>query len=306
MTTTPTPTTPTPTTPTLATPTGTITLTDGRTLSYDDYGDPDGQPVIFNHGLSDSRLIRNPDEELTASLGVRVIAADQPGVGESTPQPGRRMVDWGADMEQLADALGLDTFAVAGHSGGGPHALAIAHHLPDRVTRGVLASPVGPLDRDGFDRMLAMRDLKLVVRLHRFHHLIRWAYRADVRKARKDVDGFVEEMAHEDPSDADTFLTSPEQRAMFAANFTAGMAQDEEGVYEMTMALWEWGFDIAQVAQPFHVFYGDADDIVQPEMPQHVADQLPQASATVWTGAGHYGFVDRDRWTQFLGALTTS
>jgi pimeloyl-ACP methyl ester carboxylesterase len=282
----------------------TMTLTDGRTLSYDDYGDPDGRPVIFNHGLSDSRLIRHPDEELTSSLGVRIIAADQPGVGASTPVPGRRMVDWGADMAELADSLGLETFAVAGHSGGAPHALSIAHHLPDRVTHGVLASPVGPLDRDGFDHMMAMRDLKLVVRLHRFHHLVRWAYRADVRKAHRDIDGFVAEMAHEDPSDADTFLATPEQRQMFTDNFTAGMQQDEEGIYEMTMALWDWGFDIADVTQRFHVFYGDADDIVLPEMPQQVAQQLPRASASVWAGAGHYGFVDRDRWVEFLGWLT--
>ena len=62
----------------------TLVLADDRTLAYDLYGDPDGVPVIFSHGFSDSRLIRNPDDELTASLGVRMIAADQPGVGGSS------------------------------------------------------------------------------------------------------------------------------------------------------------------------------------------------------------------------------
>jgi pimeloyl-ACP methyl ester carboxylesterase len=281
----------------------TMTLADGRTLSFDTYGDPDGAPVIFSHGLSDSRLIRNPDSTLTASLGVHVIAADQPGVGASSPKPGRRIVEWGPDMEELADHLKLDQFAVSGHSGGGPHALAVAAHLPDRVTRGVLASPVGPMDRDGYDKMMVMSDMKLVIRLHRFHHLIRWAYRMEVRKALKDVDGFIDEMAHEDVSDSPTFLASPEQKAMFAANFTAGMQQDEEGVFELTMALWDWGFQISDVPQPFTVFYGDADDIISPRMPAQVADQLPDAVAHVWPGAGHYGFVDRDRWVQFLGAV---
>ena len=55
-----------------------MTLRDGRVLTYDVYGDPDGTPVIFNHGLSDSRLIRNPDESLTASLGVRVLEQHLP------------------------------------------------------------------------------------------------------------------------------------------------------------------------------------------------------------------------------------
>jgi len=283
-----------------------LTLADGRDLAYDTYGDPDGVPVIFSHGLSDSRLIRNPDEALTASLGIRMIAADQPGVGGSTPEKGRRMVDWGKDMEQLADALGLDRFAVAGHSGGGPHTLSIAVHMPDRVTRGVLASPVGPLDEDGFAKMLVMRDLKLIVKLRHFHHIIEWAYKADIKKAKKDIGGFVEAMADDDKSDADTFLADPAQREMFEANFTAGMVQDEEGVYEMTLALWDWGFELEDVKQHFDVFYGDADDIISPDMPVHVAERLPDADVHVWPGAGHYGFVDRDRWTQFLGALTTS
>jgi pimeloyl-ACP methyl ester carboxylesterase len=282
----------------------TVTLADGRELAYDTYGDPGGLPVIFSHGLSDSRLIRNPDESLTTSLGVWMIAADQPGVGGSTPQRGRRMVDWGADMEELADALGLDVFAVAGHSGGGPHTLSIAVRMPDRVSHGVLASPVGPFDREGFAKELVMKDLKLIVKLRHLHHVIKWAYKADIKKAKKDIGSFVESMAEDDRSDADTFLADPAQREMFEANFTAGMVQDEEGVYEMTMALWDWGFDLGDVRQHFDVFYGDADDIISPSMPRHVAQELADADVHVWPGAGHYGFVDRERWAEFLGALT--
>jgi pimeloyl-ACP methyl ester carboxylesterase len=279
-----------------------LTLSDGRTLAYDTYGDPDGTPVIFNHGFSDSRVIRNPDETLAASLGVWLVAADQPGVGGSSPQPHRRMVDWGSDMEQLADHLHLETFAVAGHSGGGPHALSIAHRLPDRVTRGVLASPVGPFDKDGYSKMLAMKDLQLVVRLHHFHHVLRWAYKADVKKAKKDMDAYLHETAKADPSDAQTFLASPQQRAMFIDNFATGIAQNEEGLYEMTLALWDWGFNLSDIQQPFHVFYGDADDILEPAMPKLVAEQLPNGAGQVWEGAGHYGFIDSELWKQFLGA----
>ena len=281
----------------------TLTLADDRTLAFDVYGDPDGLPVVFCHGFSDSRLIRNPDADLTASLGVKVIAADQPGVGGSSPQPGRTLADWGRDMEQFADGLGLERFAVAGHSGGGPHALAIAHQLGDRVTHGVLASPVGPLDRDDFARLLVMRDLKLVAKLRRFPRLIRWAYRSVVRKARKDIGAFVAQMARDDESDADTFLADRAQREMFEANFTAGLLQGEEGLYEMTMALWSWGFELEDVAQHFDVFYGDADDIISPEMPARVAERLQGATARVWPGAGHYGFVDRDRWIAFWSAV---
>jgi pimeloyl-ACP methyl ester carboxylesterase len=282
----------------------TLELGDGRLLAYDVYGDPSGVPVIFSHGLSDSRLIRNPDEALTASLGVRVIAADQPGVGGSTPQPGRRMVDWGRDMEALADALGLERFVSAGHSGGGPQALAVAYRLPERVTHVVLASPVSSLDDPEMARLLINKDLKLVVKARHLHRLLRLAYHYGARKAAKDLPGFMEAMAEDDPSDAATFLADPAQKAMFEASFAAGLAQSEEGMYELTMALWDWGFEAAEIQQPVELFYGDADAILDPKMCLHLAEQLPHCRVHVWPGAGHYGFVDRERWTAFLTAAS--
>jgi pimeloyl-ACP methyl ester carboxylesterase len=282
----------------------TVTLTDGRRLAYDTYGDPDGLPVIFSHGFGDSRLIRNPDEALTRSLGVWMIAADQPGVGGSTPHRGRRMVDWGADMEHLADRLGLGEFAVAGHSGGSAHALSIAVRMPDRVTHGVLASPVGPLDGDRFAKLSMATSIKILFKLRRFPPVLRWALRSLVQKAGKDMGAYLELMAEGDASDAATFLADTAQREMFEANFTSGIEQGPEGMYEMTIALWQWGFEIEDVRQPFDVFYGDADDVISPEMSKRVAEQLPDATATIWPGAGHYGFVDRDRWSAYLGALT--
>jgi pimeloyl-ACP methyl ester carboxylesterase len=281
-----------------------LKLDDGRDLAYDEYGDPDGVPVIFNHGLSDSRLIRNPDDELTASLGVRMIAADQPGVGGSSPQKGRRMVDWGEDMEALADALGITEFAVVGHSGGSPHALAIAYRMPERVTKIVLASPVAPLDEKGMAKLMINKDLKLVAKLHHLHHIIKWASDYSANKAEKDIPSFVEATAADDTSDADTFLKDPAQRAMFEASFTAGMQQGGEGIYEITMALWDWGFRPEDISHHVDLFYGDADDMLDPKMPLHLADRLPDCTTHVWPGAGHYGFVDRDRWAQFLGAAT--
>lgn len=280
-----------------------LTLSDGRVLSYDEYGDANGVPVIFNHGLSDSRLIRNPDEAFTKSLGVRVIAADQPGVGASSPQKKRKMVDWGKDMEELADSLKLDRFAVAGHSGGSPHALAIAYRLPERVTKIVLASPVSPLDEPGMGKLMINKDLKLIAKLHHLHFLIKWASNSEAQKALKDIPSFVETTAQEDPSDAETFLRDPIQREMFEASFTAGMVQGGEGIYEMIMALWDWGFDPEEISQHVELFYGDADDILDITMPLRLAERLPDCTSHVWENAGHYGFVDLNRWSDFMSAV---
>ena len=68
----------------------------------------------------------------------------------------------------------------------------------------------------------------------------------------------------------------------------------------MTLALWDWGFDPGDVAQPVEIFYGDNDDIISPEMPRYLCNQLPKCSSHEWNGAGHYGFVDRERWIGFV------
>lgn len=282
-----------------------MTLSDGRTLAFDIYGDPDGTPVIFSHGFSDSHVIRNADDNLTAALGVRWIAADQPGVGGSSPKKGRRMVDWGSDMEELADHLGLQRFNAAGHSGGGPHALTVACHMPERVGKVVLASPVAPFDEPGVTKMLVMKDLKTIAKLRHLHHLIRWAMHADAKKIVKDIPSYVESVVDELPGEAQTMLRNPEQQALFEENFRLGYIQEEEGVYEMTMALWDWGFAPADIVQPVELFYGTADAIISPKMPLHLCAELRHCTSHPWEGAGHYGFVDRDNWMQFVTAVAS-
>src|SRR5947209_5723448 len=104
----------------------TLTLRDGRHLAYAEYGDPQGSPVVFLHGWGDSRLTRHPDDRGTAALGVRLLTVDRPGVGWSDFQRGRTLLDWPDDLAQLAGHLGVPRFAILGHSGGGPFALACA------------------------------------------------------------------------------------------------------------------------------------------------------------------------------------
>ena len=69
-------------------------LADGRTLGYDEFGDPAGTPVIFLHGFGSSRVVRHPDDAIAAQLGIRMLAVDRPGIGLSTGRPGRRLLDW--------------------------------------------------------------------------------------------------------------------------------------------------------------------------------------------------------------------
>src|SRR5439155_13530283 len=83
----------------------TVTLPDGRALAYVQRGDPAGQPVLYFHGIPGSRLDAWGPDDLVARLGVRLVAVDRPGFGRSDPWPGRRLLDWPADVVHLTDAL---------------------------------------------------------------------------------------------------------------------------------------------------------------------------------------------------------
>lgn len=97
--------------------------------------------MAWQHGTPQTGT---PPEPLVALPGVRWLSVDRPGYGGSSPRPGRSVADAAADTAALADAVGVDRFAVLGASGGGPHALACAAALPDRITGVVSIAGVAP------------------------------------------------------------------------------------------------------------------------------------------------------------------
>src|SRR6478672_10796406 len=107
-----------------------LRLADSRQLAWYEYGDAAGSPCIYTTGTPASGLAGGTYDKAAAEAGVRWISVDKPGYGHSDLQPGRTLLDWPADVRALADHLGLERFAVAGESGGGPFALALAYALP--------------------------------------------------------------------------------------------------------------------------------------------------------------------------------
>jgi pimeloyl-ACP methyl ester carboxylesterase len=114
-------------------------------LCYAEYGDTRGTPAFYFHGFPGSRVEAQVVVSIGAQRGVRLLAVDRPGFGRSDFQPGRTIADWPQDVRALADALGLDRFAVLGVSGGAPYALACARDLGDRLTAVGVASGLGPV-----------------------------------------------------------------------------------------------------------------------------------------------------------------
>ena len=116
----------------------TLELTDGRTLAYATWGDPEGFPILSLHGTPGCRFSRWPNEDVYASAGAYWVTHDRAGYGRSDRHHGRNVADEAADVAALADELGFDRFGVSGGSGGGPHVFACAALLPERVVRASL------------------------------------------------------------------------------------------------------------------------------------------------------------------------
>jgi len=111
-----------------------VRLADGRTLRAYDAGGGPAAALVWHHGSPQSGAPLPPLLEAAARRGIRLVSYGRPSYGGSTPQPGRDVASAAGDVAQLADAFGLERFAVMGASGGGPHALACAALLPDRIT----------------------------------------------------------------------------------------------------------------------------------------------------------------------------
>ncbi len=262
-----------------------IALPDGRWLAYAEFGDPEGRPVLFFHATPGYR--RNPwatDAELR-SAGVRLIAPDRPGVGRSTPQPHRRLLDWPDDVRQLADALALQRFAVVGFSNGGPHAAACACKLGPRVSGTALVAPLPPLDAPGAVRQLGVPDWYYPL-ARRAPWALRAVYAGLVALARRDPRR-AERLLVSGMSQADRRLFGrPEWAGRFGADLAGagsrGIADDER-----LMPL-PWRFAPEQVEGPVRLWLGEHDKLVPARVWLERPSPFPVCDTTVVAGAGHF------------------
>src|SRR5690349_18050944 len=129
----------------------TVETPDGRTIEVHEVGDPAGFPVVYHHGTPGS----GPLYDGWAMPGIRLIGYDRAGYGASTRKPGRVIADVAADVDAVADALGLERFGTWGLSGGGPHALATGA-LCSRAVACASVAGVAPWGAEGLDWLAGM------------------------------------------------------------------------------------------------------------------------------------------------------
>lgn len=275
-------------------------LTDGRELAWTEWGDPEGTPVLFFHGLPSCRLM-HPDSELSRSRKVRLITVDRPGFGHSDPKPGHTLVGWADDVAEFSAGLGIQRFALAGASGGGPFVAACAWKLPERVTRAAILGGSGPVDAPG-----AMEGIAWERRAG--YWLARhapWLFKLAVQRRgdpRKDPEVFFAQYTRHNPPADQELLAQPAVRKMFLASYQEATRQGLDAfAWEVQLVSRSWGFALPEISVPLTLWHGDLDNSTPLGMSRALAQQIPGSQLRVISGAGHLLFLSH--WAEILDDL---
>jgi pimeloyl-ACP methyl ester carboxylesterase len=286
----------------------TVTLPDGRRLAYTEWGDPDGKPVLHFHGTPGSRLWC-PDEAATAAAHVRLIAPDRPGFGRSDPLEGRTLGDWPRDVEALADALRISSFAVVGVSAGAAYSAACAALIPGRLRGVAIVSSRALTKYNWAERPYAVEEWSPEERLQ--FDLAQDDPAAAANLAAKqfaDDVGPLEafpELVHKmlQAADGDRwFFDDASRTALFDAHIRETWRQGLDSIkWELIDMFQPWGFRLADIRVPVTVFHGSQDPRVTQEQIDFQMSTIPNCSLVIWPDAGHLGFVKH--WKDILDAV---
>lgn len=269
-----------------------IRTRDGRNLAVEHHGNPRGRPVFLLHGTPGSRLGPAPRSAVLYRLGVRLITFDRPGYGASDRLPGRRVASVVADVETIADELGISEFAVVGRSGGAPHALACAALLPERTVRTASLVGLAPRDAQGLDWFEGMTEsnVREYINAAAGHHHVTAALTFRAVAIRADPTGSVAEMRQGLPESDREIVADAGIRAMLVRNFAEGLRSSAGGWIDDVMAFsTDWEFRPEDISGPVLLWHGEDDVFAPVQHTRWLAERIPGAQLVVERGAAHFG-----------------
>jgi pimeloyl-ACP methyl ester carboxylesterase len=271
---------------------GTIQLKDDRQLGFAEFGPTSGRPVLWFHGTPGARRQIPPQARILAEeLNIRIISVERPGIGASTPHIYKKLIDFADDIEQLSDAMDIEHFGTVGLSGGGPYSLACAYRMPERTTTAVILGGVAPAI--GLDAAEGW----IVTAMRRGSPLLRYTHRplggmmtSLVKALTPRADTWMDLFAKLLPEGDQKIFADPGLRRMFIEDLVSGSRIDMRAFMFDTILFGRcWGFSLADLEVPVHLFYGDSDNIVPIEHAHHMAKRIPGAKLTIREGEGHLG-----------------
>jgi pimeloyl-ACP methyl ester carboxylesterase len=273
-----------------------VATPDGRTLTVREAGDPDGVPVLAISGTPGSSTIYEPHARDASERGIRLFSYDRPGYGGSTRDRGRDVAACAADVTAVCDALGIDRFCVWGISGGGPHALAVAALLPERVIAAAALASVAPYDADGLDFLDGMgeqnvEDFQVVFAGEHAHRAKMEQNREELLEAKPEQ---LAELWQTLLGPSDREVATGELAAFLLDHIRAGIGPGGDGWLDDDIAfVGPWGFDLASIRVPVQLWQGEQDRFVPYGHGVWLAEHIPGVDARLTAEDGHLTLAER-------------
>ena len=268
---------------------------DGRVLSVESLGDPEGKPVFLLHGTPGGRNGPRPRGIVLYRLGIRLISYDRPGYPGSDRDPGRTVATAAENVRTIADYFGIDRFSVVGRSGGAPHALACAALLPDRVISAAALGSLAPYDADGLDWNAGMTESnrRAYDYANADHDALRAMLIEQAERVSKGSEGLLKALWSE-MDDHDKEVVDDIALRRIIAEIHVGALSDNrvDGWVDDVIALRSrWGFEPAKIAVPVKL-WGGKDDVFSPVGHTYwLAQQINGAEVEIEDGKAHFGTV---------------
>ncbi len=266
-----------------------LRLEDGRRMAYREYGARDGWPVLALHGTPASKLMFSIAETTSAELGLRLIAPDRWGYGQTDPHPRPSLEAWARDAAELIDALGLSQLSLVGISGGSPYAAATAALLGDRVVRMALAVPVGPIAATAVEHRLALLHRLIFMGVGRRPGLTRFIFRAYRRLAAWKPRRAVSLVALGQCRADRALLRTPAVQDFLSTMLRDGLEPGVQGpAIDLTLFASPWKSSLERICAATRIWIGNDDQLVPLSAARHLASAIPNAELTELEGYGHF------------------
>ena len=279
----------------------TLTLPDGRVLSWYEYGDRNGRPVLTLENQGASMPDHTVFEDWYRKKGLRMILIVRPGYGISTYQPQYQFTDLGADIRYLCEHLKIQRPPMAAYCGGGPYALCAAANYPDLFDRlGLLGTTLAGeyLDLDKLEPIHRM-SLQISRRDPRLFMLVG---RLGVRGVQKAPEKFYKMLARGMSKADQRVFDNPDLLARTIKRTRRGHFQGARIMMEEYLNhLRPLGVDLQQVTLPVLQWHGETDGIIHIDGARRLADDLPNVRFRSFPEHGH--FMVYDLWKDFLTEL---
>ncbi|MFE6685773.1 alpha/beta fold hydrolase [Streptomyces sp. NPDC057743] len=257
---------------------GESALPDGRLLGWAEWGPLDGVPVLLCPGAATSRWLGFGTDAVEA-LGVRLVSVDRPGLGVSTPAPGRTFADFARDIRDMCVLRELGRPAVIGNSQGAPFALACA--AEGAASALAVVSGADEVAAPEFASVLEADLRTLVERVA-----------CDPTGAEEFFAGFTAEamgdmVMNRSPECDLAVYQDPAFAAGYRRALDEGFAQGAAGYARDTvLAMGRWPFALDGITVPVDVWYGEQDTGHSPDNGALLAARMPGAHRHVVPGAG--------------------